>query len=131
MEIVYRPSAIVTHDWGSITRLILQITVGFTVLAVSQTAADRSANLSLGIDQKWQVKYGRGMRKPQEVNDILAGPAESVPICSRDKPLGNQPSLALRPVPLTGESEAITEFSLQGLKLDTRHPIAWRRILTK
>ena len=88
---------------------------------ISNSSGVEAANLSLGIDQKWQVKYGRGDNANlKKLNDILSLSSRiSANLLKEDKPLGTiSHSLALRPGSFDlGNLKLSPDFSFQGLKL--------------
>lgn len=89
---------------------------------IGVSSAEKNANLSLGLDHKWQLKYGKGdIKQAKKINDIFALSSRvNANLFKDDKKFGViGHSLAFRPGAITIGDLKLNQhgFSLKGLKL--------------
>ncbi|HNX38679.1 MAG TPA: putative LPS assembly protein LptD [Candidatus Cloacimonadota bacterium] len=77
---------------------------------IGVSSAEEAANLNLGLDQKWQIKYGKDITRPKKLNDVFGWSSKvSANMLKDDQPFGNiSHSFTFRP----------GSFSLGDLKLN-------------
>ena len=89
---------------------------------IGVSSADRNANLSLSLDQKWQLKYGKGdIKQARKINDIFSmNSSINANLFLEEKKFGSvMHSLSFRPGPINiGDLKLSPKgYSLKGIKL--------------